>query len=505
MVFSMSRVKIQPATGLTVLASIAIACPFPAQAQLPSLRGFSPAPTLNTVPAAAPGNLPPLQPPADYTLGGGDRLRINVLDVPEYSAEYQVPPGGRLYVPLIGSVSVQGLTQEQAADLLASKYSRYLKRPLVTVILTAARPINVIVAGEVNRPGSFAVALQAGGGNDPGVQYPTLSGAISLAQGVTLSADISQIQIRRRLGSGEQQKIIVDLKQLAQTGDLNQDTTLRDGDTIFVPTSPTVDLAETRQLAEASFAADPNRPRTVTVVGEVNRPGPYVVVGGATTGSTVLAQGGTITTQGATNTTGFPTVTRAIQLAGGITPLADIRNVRIRRPTKTGSEQIISVNLWQLLRQGDVDQDTIVQDGDSVVVPTATELNPAEQTQLATANFSPDTIQVSVVGEVKTPGLVKLPPNTPMNQAILVAGGFNNSRAHKSDVELIRLNPDGTATKTTLPVDFAQGINPKTNPTLRNNDIIIVARSGLARVGDTIGTVTAPLLSILGLIGVFGI
>ena len=89
-------------------------------------------------------------------------------------------------------------------------------------------------------PGSFAVALQAGGGNDPGVQYPTLSGAISLAQGVTLSADISQIQIRRRLGSGEQQKIIVDLKQLAQTGDLNQDTTLRDGDTIFVPTSPTV-------------------------------------------------------------------------------------------------------------------------------------------------------------------------------------------------------------------------------------------------------------------------
>ena len=198
-------------------------------------------------------------------------------------------------------------------------------------------------------------------------------------------------------------------------------------------------------------------------------------------------------------------MTRAIQLAGGITPLADIRNVRIRRPTKTGSEQIISVNLWQLLRQGDVNQDTIVQDGDSVVVPTATELNPAEQTQLATANFSPDTIQVSVVGEVKTPGLVKLPPNTPMNQAILVAGGFNNSRAHKSNVELIRLNPDGTATKTTLPVDFSQGINPKTNPTLRNNDIIIVARSGLARVGDTIGTVTAPLLSILGLIGVFGI
>jgi polysaccharide export outer membrane protein len=427
------------------------------------------------------------------------------LDVPEYSAEYQVPPGGRLYVPLIGSVSVQGLTQEQAADRLAGRYSRYLKRPLVTVILTAARPINVNVAGEVNRPGSFAVALQSGGGNDPGVQYPTLASALALAQGVTLSADVSQVQIRRRLGVNGQQNLTVDLRQLAQTGDLSVDTTLRDGDTIFVPTVTSINLGETRQLAEASFAADPNKPRTVTVVGEVNRPGPYVVIGGATTGNTQLAQGGTITTQGTVNTTGFPTVTRAIQLAGGITPLADIRNIRIRRPTKTGTEQLIGVNLWKLLQQGDVNQDTIVQDGDSIVVPTAVDVNPAEATQLATANFSPDTIQVSVVGEVKTPGLVKLPPNTPMNQAILTAGGFNNSRAFKKNVELIRLNPDGTATRSVLPVDFAQGINDKTNPTLRNNDIIVVARSDLARAGDTIGTVTAPLLSILGLIGVFGI
>ena len=30
----------------------------------------------------------------DYLFGGGDRIRVNVFEVPEYTGEYQVPPGG---------------------------------------------------------------------------------------------------------------------------------------------------------------------------------------------------------------------------------------------------------------------------------------------------------------------------------------------------------------------------------------------------------------------------
>lgn len=41
-------------------------------------------------------------------------------------------------------------------------------------------------------------------------------------------------------------------------------------------------MADIRQFSTASFAAAQNRPRTVTVVGEVNRPGSYVVIGGST-------------------------------------------------------------------------------------------------------------------------------------------------------------------------------------------------------------------------------
>jgi polysaccharide export outer membrane protein len=82
----------------------------------------------------------------NYTLGGGDRIRVNVFEVAEYTGEYQVPPGGSINLPLIGSVPVEGLTTEQAADEIARRYSRYLKRPLISVNLLSPRPINIFVA-----------------------------------------------------------------------------------------------------------------------------------------------------------------------------------------------------------------------------------------------------------------------------------------------------------------------------------------------------------------------
>lgn len=524
----LSRSISQPVAGLTVLALIAIA-PLPTRAQLPNTNQLTPesrqttpslqpvvpgsnevAPTprqttpslqpvpgsgLNSAPALTP-NTDPVQVPVDYVLGGGDRIRITVFEVPEYTGDYQVPPGGDLYLPLIGAVSIEGLTQEQAAETVTAKYSRFLKRPLITVSLISPRPINVVVAGEVNRPGSYTVGLQGGAGDNPGVQYPTILGAITLAEGVTLAADIREVQVRRKEARGPDRIINLDLTELVRTGNLPRDITLRDEDEILVPTAATVNMAEIRQFSTASFAAAPTRPRTVTVVGEVNRPGSYVVVGGGSTGVATEQGGGSAGG-------GLPTVTRAIQLAGGITSEADVRNIQIRRLTKTGPDQNISVNLWQLLNAGDTTQDTIVQDGDTIVISTATDLNAAEATQLADASFSPPTIQVSVVGEVKNPGLVNIPPNTPLNQALLSAGGFNNSRAKRSSVQLVRLNPDGTVTKRKVTINLARGISDKDNPTLRDNDILVVGRSGIAQVGDSLGAFLGPVGSIFGLVNLF--
>jgi len=279
--------------------------------------------------------------------------------------------------------------------------------------------------------------------------------------------------------------ITVNLWEFVQTGNPRQNLLLRDGDTVFVPLLTSLNLAEARQIATSSLASDPEEPLTIAVVGEVNRPGTYTIVGGNT---------------GDGRTLGLPTISRAIQLAGGIKSMADIRQISVRRVTKTGAEYTIPVNLWQLLQMGDFKQDTVLQEGDTIIVPTASDVNPAEATELATASFSPDTIQVSVVGEVTRPGLVEVPPNTPLNQALLTAGGFDQKRARKSSVELIRLNPDGTVSKQTIPIDFAQGINEQSNPILRDNDIIVVNRSGVARIADTIET---PLTAVGGIFNVF--
>lgn len=488
---SLLKIVSRPIAGLAFFVSVGTAFPSASLAQQ-SPPPAPPAPPIPPAPTTAPAPPTATQIDNTYTLGGGDRIAVNVLEVQEYSGEYQIPPGGAINLPLIGSVPIQGLTTEQAADLIAERYRVFLKRPIISVNLLSPRPINVLVSGEVTSPGGYTLSLQGGAGDNPGVQYPTVLAALQTAQGVTSSGDMARVRLTRRVGE-KTQDYNINLKDLIKQGAAPPDITLRDGDIIFVPTATNIDLAEARNLAAANFAADPTRPRNVAVIGEVIRPGSYLVASGAT-------EGGENNATGAPGVTGQPTIMRALQLAGGVTPQANIRDVKIRRLTRTGKEQIINLNLWQLLASGDISQDLILQDGDTIVFPTATEINRAEATQLATSTLAPSQIQVSVVGEVKTPGATNLRPNTPLNQAILTAGGFNDARAKRGRVELVRLNPNGTVTKRKIKVDLSAGINEKTNPILRNNDVVLVRRSGIARVADPIGLISGPFGTLVNLV-----
>lgn len=473
---SLPRQIIPILTGLSLLTITDVACPHPTIAQQPTLRNG----------AIAPVRVRSSNASGTYTLGGGDNIRVDIFDLPQLSGSYQIPAGGVIQLPLIGSISIQGLTLEQASTAISQAYRQILKRPQVTVSLQATRPLNVWISGEVNRPGSYTIALNSGAGNVPSVQFPTLVQALEKAQGVTQIADVRRVELRRRAGGVSQIQITTfDLLEYLQTGNVPVDITLRDGDTIFVPTATAVNLAEARQIAVSTFSSPANQARTVAVVGEVVRPGRYVVVGG----DTAPNQG----------VQGLPTVTRAIQLAGGLKPQADIRQVLVRRPTSAGAEQIFTVNLWQLLESGDVNQDTIVQDGDAIVILTATEINPAEISQIADASFSPARIQVNVVGEVVRSGVVEVASNTTLNQALMAAGGFNTSRAKKTSVELIRLNFDGTVSRRMVEIDFAQGINELTNPVVRSKDIIVVRRSTTAGVIDTVNQILSPAAGVLAL------
>lgn len=419
-------------------------------------------------------NEPPVEAP--YTLGAGDTIDINIFDAEEYSGEYIILNDGTVNLPLVGNLSLQGLTLTEATQVISARYSSIFKRPLVNVRLTQIRPLKVAVSGEVSEPGFYVLSLFEPESRRPELRYPTAIDAIEKAGGITLAADVRQIQLRRTLPSGSEKVFNLNLWQFLQTGNLAPNITLRDGDTIFVPAATKVNLAEIRQLANTKLASDAEKPANVTVVGQVNLQGSYVLVGGNTEG----------------RPDGFATVISALQEAGGITIQADIRNIRVRRATQTGREQIIPVDLWEILQTGNVNLDPILQDGDTIIVPTITTVNEAAVSPLARTTFSPATIKISVVGEVQratASGLqLDFPLNTTLNQAILAAGGFN-PRANRDFVELIRLNPNGSISQRTITIDFSQGINQQTNPLLHDNDIIVINRSGLARFSDNIDLV----------------
>ena len=226
------------------------------------------------------------------------------------------------------------------------------------------------------------------------------------------------------------------------------------------------------------------RPVRVGIAGEVNRPGSYTL---------------------SEESSEFPTLTDAIKTAGGITSSANLQQIQVRRQ-QPNSEQIIDINLLEMLQTGDQSKDIILHGGDTVFIPTATALAPEEALQLGTASFAPDTVTVYVVGEVKSPGTINVPQNTPLNQAILAAGGFDQQRADTDSVQLVRLNPNGTVSQRDIPINFEQGINEASNPTLHQNDVIVVGRSNLANFAEAtelalgpFGRIISSFLSVLRL------
>ncbi len=428
----------------------------------------------------------------DYTLGPGDRIKVDVLKAPQYTIDTSVLVDGTLNLVQVGRLSVQGLTLAEAQEEASRLYSKLLRYPVVSLTLVSPRPIKVAVTGEVSRRGSYDLTGSGPEGNTNPTPFPTLTRALKVAGGISQAADLNRIQIQRPGRNGVVRTINVNLWSFLRNGDNRQDVVLRDGDSIFIPTATNLDLTESYQLATTSFSAEKVQPLNITVVGEVYRPGTHTVESSV---KTPLAGIPGEARDSFNQTRIFPTVTRALQTAGGIKATANVRDIQIRRITQSGSEQNFKIDLWALLKDGDQKQDLILQDRDVIVVPLASARDNLESSALASASFSPDRIRVSVVGEVTTPGLLELPPNVPLTRAIIAAGGFNN-RADRSTVEFIRLNPDGSVQKRDLPINFAAAADETTNPSLRNEDVIVVRRSGFSTFSES-GQIFSPLGGIL--------
>jgi polysaccharide export outer membrane protein len=242
------------------------------------------------------------------------------------------------------------------------------------------------------------------------------------------------------------------------------------------------------------------RPLQVSVAGEVVSPGLYTLTRLETAQVEGLAAGAG---GGPVQLSGLPTVVTAIQKAGGLTLNANLADVRLQRRIPGDASQVreTELNLISLLRSGDKAQNPFLFDGDTIVIGSA----PApdqEVMELAAANLSPQQISVTVVGEVVSPGRLSLAANTPVVQAELSAGGPRNFRGKRSDVELVRINRNGSATRQLITIDYSQGVSGLRNPPLRDGDTVVVNRSNYALATDALGAVATP---ITGLVNIWGL
>jgi polysaccharide biosynthesis/export protein len=237
--------------------------------------------------------------PVDYrleALGMGDMIRVSVFRNPDLTTEARVSERGTITFPLIGEVSVTGLTPTQVSKRIADKLraGRFVVDPEVTVSIAQVNSRQVAVLGNVQKPGRYPLDATTAKVTD----------LIALAGGIAPTGSDQITVMTTRNGQTERREI--DLAGMIRSGDLAQNLELQAGDTIYVGRAP-----------------------MIYVTGEVTRAGAYRVEKDMT-------------------------VMQAIALGGGITPRGTERGIRIHRKNGDGQIHRMEAKLTDPVQTDDV-------------------------------------------------------------------------------------------------------------------------------------------------------
>jgi len=157
----------------------------------------------------------------DYTIGLEDVLHVSVWGETGLDLVVRVRPDGKITVPLVNDLYVEGLSAEQVRQLLEERLRQYIRDPNVTVIVDEINSFRVYVLGEVNQQGVLHF-------NQP----TKLLQAIAAAGGLTQFSKKEIVVLREQ--DGVEHRIKVDYKALV-SGELNQsDLYIRPGDIVVV-------------------------------------------------------------------------------------------------------------------------------------------------------------------------------------------------------------------------------------------------------------------------------
>lgn len=233
---------------------------------------------------------------SERRLGPGDSVRITVYQNPDLATEARITEGGQISMPLIGTLTVGGLTATQTQALIEQKLrdGGFVLRPQATVQTLLVRSSQLSILGQVAKPGRYPIE---GVGS-------RVSELIAAAGGVLPGgADVVTLVGQR---DGRPIKLDIDLPAILQAGRSELDVTVENGDIVYVDRAP-----------------------SYYIYGEVQKPGQFRLEKGMTL-MQALAQG------------------------GGLTPRGTERGIRIHRKNASGGTDVIEAKLTDPVRRDDV-------------------------------------------------------------------------------------------------------------------------------------------------------
>lgn len=140
------------------------------------------------LPAPDRGDLTAADRPA--LIGPLDTIEVDVFGIPDLRREMQVDAGGRIAMPLAGTVDARGKTAEELSDAIeAALIARYVRDPQVTVNIKSSVSQVVTIDGQVVEPGLYPVTNQM-----------TLMRVIASAKGFSEFARQEDVVILRTVG-----------------------------------------------------------------------------------------------------------------------------------------------------------------------------------------------------------------------------------------------------------------------------------------------------------------
>lgn len=163
---------------------------------------------------------------SEYLIGPGDQLQVFVWRNPEISVSVPVRPEGRISTPLVEDMVAAGKTPTRLARDIERELAKYIKSPVVTVIVTdfvGTFGEQIRVVGQAANPQSLSYRSNM-----------TLLDVMIEVGGLTEYAAGNKAKIIRTVGNKEI-KIAARLEDLLQEGNIGANVKMMPGDILIIP------------------------------------------------------------------------------------------------------------------------------------------------------------------------------------------------------------------------------------------------------------------------------